>query len=433
MPSPSLPYRHVWRALVPELVLVALAILAYGDTLAFGYAWDDKMLVRLDLSQALERSFQGLHVRPVWYLSYVLTQQLAESAVFEHLVNLTLFALATVLAHRLALAWLERPGAAWIVTLVWMLLPWNAYPVTWIAQRNDLLVFVFGFSAVLALRRGRYLLAWLTLALAMFSKVTVAFVPLYFLWHAFRSGYRRAALAFGLLFITYLALALRGYALYLETAQHLEPLAWSLRMLRFPLHWLEHLALLAVPMPFFLSIGHALFYLIGLAGLLFSSQPANKPAEQQGGARGTGGAATEPADICLLALLASLPTAVTPELRICGFESLFWLLAIARLRSWRSLVPAASALAAVLMAFTVSIAATKPIFDRRPGQPATDEQSSLYPNDYYRLRRQMLLRLVSAAPGTPRDNRGPRAGAEARDFARTAHRLRSRTAGAIRE
>ncbi len=138
MPKPSFPYRRAWRSPVPELVLAALAILAYGETLGFGYAWDDHMLVRLDLRQALELSFQGLHVRPVWYLSYVLTQGLGGSAAFEHLVNLALFVLATVLAYRLALGTLGRPGKAFPVTLVWALLPWNAYPVTWIAQRRCL-------------------------------------------------------------------------------------------------------------------------------------------------------------------------------------------------------------------------------------------------------------------------------------------------------
>ncbi len=377
MPSPPpLALRRLWRSPVPESALVALVFLVYGETLAFGYVWDDHMLVRLGLGDALEHSFQGLHVRPVWYLSYVLSQWLVPSAAFEHLLNLALFALSVVLAHRLARVTLGRRTAAWTVTLVWTLLPWNAYPVTWIAQRNDLLIFVFGFTAVLALHHRRYVLAWLALALALFSKVTLIFVPLFFMWQAQRRGHRRASLAFGALFAAYLALALRAYALYLEPAPHLEQLAWGLRLLRFPVHWLEHLVLLAVPVPFFLGVFQALLYLAGLAGLVLGSRPATRPTGSH--------------DVWILAILASLVTAVTPELRICGFESLFWLLAIARCRRWRSPLPAAIALAAVLAAYGAAIAATKTIFDTRMGQPDAVERPGLYPYDYYRLRREAL-------------------------------------------
>ncbi len=379
-----MPSTRVWRSPFPELALVALVILIYGDTLAYGYIWDDRMLVQLGLRDALERSFDGLHVRPVWYLSYVLTQRLEASAVFEHGVNLALFALATVLAHRLALAMLESRAAASMVTLVWVLLPWNAYPVTWISQRNDLLLFVFGFTAVLAMRRGRYVLAWFCLALAMFSKVTLIAVPLYFIWRARRSGHRLAAVAFSALFVAYLALALRGYLLYLEPAAHLEQVGWLLRLLRFPLHWLEHLVLLAVPVPFFLSILHVLVYLGGFAGLLFSTT-RRRPRED--GRH----------DIWLLAVLASLAAAVTPELRICGFESLFWLLAVAQHRRLRAPLPAAIALAAVLAAFGAGIVATKAIFDTR--QPVSVGNPSLYPNDYYRQRRAVLTGLSKIESG----------------------------------
>lgn len=363
-------------------MLVALVVLAYGNSLGFGYIWDDHLLVQLDLPSALELSFQGIHVRPIWYLSYVLSQQLASSAAFEHFLNLALFAIAAVLAHRVALEMLGRRTAAWVVTLVWALLPWNAYPVAWIAQRNDLLIFIFGFAAILSLRHGKYALAWLLLALALFSKVTIAFLPLFFIWQAHRRGHDRAAMAFGALFVTYLALATRAYALYVEPAAHLESLAWSLRLLRFPLHWLEHLALLAVPIPFFLGTIHALLYLAGLVGVLLSSRARTRRGEP----------APRQYDALKLAILASLMSAVTPELRICGFESLFWLIAIAEHRRWHSPFLAASALTAMLAAYSLSIAATKTIFDTRLSQPAT-EQQNLYPNDYYQLRRGAISSL----------------------------------------
>ncbi len=389
MPSPRQLSPRVTRFPFPDLALVALALLTYGDTLAYGYIWDDLMLVELSPREALARSFEGLHVRPVWYLSYVLTQSLGASAVFEHGVNLALFALAATLAYRLALSILGRPGAAWLVTLVWVLLPWNAYPVTWIAQRNDLLLFVFGFAAVLALRRDRYGLAWCLLALAMFSKVTAIAVPIYFIWRSHRRGHPLAAAAFATLFVIYLGLALRGYLLYLEPASHLEQAGWLLRWLRFPLHWAEHLVLLVVPAPFFLGTFHALVYLAGLIGLVFSMTTRRAAPEALGDRQDARPADADRRDVWVLAFLASLAAAVTPELRICGFESLFWLLAIAQHVRPRSPLPAAIAGVALLVAYGAGISATKKIFDTR--QQVSESNPSLYPNDYYRWRRTVLI------------------------------------------
>ncbi len=380
MASPRQLSSRVSRSPFPDLALVAVVLLTYGDTLAYGYIWDDLMLVELSPREALARSFEGLHVRPVWYLSYVVTRHLWASPVFEHGVNLALFALAAVLAYRLALSILGRSSAAWLVTLVWVLLPWNAYPVTWIAQRNDLLLFIFGFAAVLALRRDRSGLAWCLLALAMFSKVTAVAVPIYFIWRSHRRGHTRAVAAFATLFAVYLGLALRGYLLYLEPAAHLEQAGWILRLLRFPLHWAEHLVLLVVPAPFFLGAFHASVYLAGFIGLALS-MTKRRPAETSDTGR---------YDVWVLAFLASLAAAVTPELRICGFESLFWLLAIAQ--HWRphSPFPAAIAGVVVLAAYGVSISATKAIFDTR--QQVSESNPSLYPNDYYRWRRTVLVK-----------------------------------------
>ncbi|MEM7350221.1 MAG: hypothetical protein AAF657_05410 [Acidobacteriota bacterium] len=371
-----------WRSLVPGASLAVLSLLVYLETLSFGYIWDDQLLVELDWAGALERAFNGLHVRPLWYLSYVVSQSLSPSPVFEHAVNLALFSLSVVLAHRVALGFLA-PRAAWLVTVVWTLLPWNAYPVTWIAQRNDLLVFVFGFASLLAGRQQRYRLAWLLLAAGLFSKITLIAVPLYFVWWAWREGRERVAAAFLALFLGYLTLALRGYLLYFEPGPHLAPASWILQQLRFPAHWLEHLVLLVVPLPFFVGIGHAALYLFGLAGLGVSSRAVSKQESP-----------TDPREAWILAGLASLAAVATPALRICGFESLFWLIAIAQVRRWRFCVPAAVSLALIVAAYAISLQATKPIFDSRIARPASEGRPSLYPNEYYRLRRAWLRELA---------------------------------------
>ena len=376
--------RSAWRSLGPDLTLVALPILVYIEALEFGYIWDDHLLVSLDLAAALERSFQGLHVRPLWYLSYVVTQRLSESAVFEHALSLALFVVGSLLAHRVARIYLAR-RAAWWVAVVWTLLPWNAYPAVWIAQRNDLLVFIFGFAAVLAGERRRLGLAWMLVALGVFSKITLFGLPLYFVWLARREGRRGTAAAFLALFLGYLALALRGFLLHFEPGPHLAPASWVLQQARYPAHWLEHMLLLLVPLPFFVGAAHGLLYLSGLLGLVASSRAADRtsPGRRR--------------EVWLLAVLASLAAAVTPTLRISGFERLFWLVALAQARSWRSPLAALS-LAAVLAAYGISLRATKPIFDSRVLRPVSEGRPSLYPNEYYRLRRAWLRHLVYGVP-----------------------------------
>ena len=375
------------RSPIAELSLVALVGLLYGDALGYGYLWDDHWLISLRPTDILASSLQTLHVRPIWYLSYVLSQGLVASAAFEHLVSLAMFALSVALAFRLAVAFGCRRPVAWAIAAIWALLPWNAYPAVWIAQRNDLLMFLFGFSALLLMRRERWGLAWLCMALAVLSKSTIAFVPLFFAWRAREKGLRRTALAFVVLFTVYMGLSLRAYVLYLEPSAHVEQLSWLLRLARFPLHWLEHMLLLALPVPFLLGIAHTAIYAVGLVGFLVTSR------------RATGGPGVESVgrDLWLLALFASLPAMVTPELRICGLESLFWLLVLARMRAWPP--RAALALAVLLGAYAAGSMATKTLFDTRRVAPSSEERHDLYPNDYYRQRRELLSSWFGSGAG----------------------------------
>ncbi len=384
-----------------DLSLVALALLTYWPGLRFGYIWDDFLLIDLDAAGAWELAFQGLHFRPVWYLSYVLTQQVSESAVFEHGLSLAMFALSVLLAFRVAQVFLEKRGAAWLVTVVWTLLPWQAYPAIWIAQRNDLLIFIFGFSAILALQRQRYVVAWFLLTIAVFSKITLMFVPLYFVWKAHRDRRRRAVVAFLALFLVHLGFALRGYLVHFEPGPHLAPATWMVQQLRFPAHWLEHMLLLGVPVPFFVGFGHAALYLSGVVGLIACTQSVVcQPVELQAVEKDAGASPRWRSEVWVLAGLASLAGAATPALRICGFESLFWLLGLARIRRWRWPLPAAASLIVVLAAFGISLRATQPIFDNRIERLESEGRPSLYPNEYYRLRRAWL-RGPAYDPGEP--------------------------------
>ena len=87
--------------------------------------------------------------------------------------------------------------------------------------------------------------------MAVFSKITAAFFPLYVTWKMRAAGKRRLAIGMLLVFVTYLALAITTYLRVQEGGEHLANVSLVVGMLRFPAHWAEHFGLLVVPAPFF--------------------------------------------------------------------------------------------------------------------------------------------------------------------------------------
>jgi hypothetical protein len=100
-------------------------------------------------------------------------------------------------------------------------------------------------------------------------------------------------------------------------------------------------------------------------------------------------------DLLVLALLASFPSVVTPQLRIVGLQSFFWLLlAIGALEPTRVRCFRAG-IAALLASFVVGIEATKRIFDTgHHDLRATVHREQLYPNTWYETKRDLLIRLL---------------------------------------
>lgn len=389
-------------------LLVIVAMVAFGDVLDYGYIWDDHLLVELSIADVIENLRGSLHFRPIWYLSYSISGAMVESAVFEHAVNLGLFLLAVILAHRVAELFLDSSWRAFAVTLVWILLPWNAYPVTWIAQRNDLLIYVFGLSALIALYRERYVTSAVLMTLAVLSKPTIAFLPLFFFWKARTASRNGIAILLLALVVSYWSVALLNYAAYFSPDDHLEAAATALRVMRFPLHWAEHLVTLALPLPFILGVSHGGLYLAGVIGLLAGGLRRDAVAQMAQGRR--------PLDVLMIALLVSIPTMVTPELRICGLESLFWLTLVAMLLKMPRKIVAIPCFAALLTSYAIGLGATKTIFDTRSDPPGVEgPERSLYPNDYYAARRQFLLDLARRWKLIPTQNAPPPVGSTERE------------------
>jgi len=374
--------RGGYRRWLPEASLALIVLILYAETIGYGYCkWNDEELVILTWREALNEAFYGLHVRPIWYFSYVITNSLGLSPHFDHVVNLILFIASAFLAHRVARVFLPERKRAFLVALTWILLPWNAYPASWIAQRNDLLIYVLGFLAILAFYRDCHGLSFLYLTGAVFSKVTVAFVPLFFVFKALRRRSWAITVCFTGLFLSYALLAFHNYVKYFPDGGGVGQLALPARVAVYPLHWLEHVFLLIVPLPFFVSYLQGFIYATGVVGLAVGCTLARR-RQQAPGSR----------DLVAIALLTSALSLVSSELRICGFESLFWIILLVRHAENRKRMLTAISCALVLVAYVWGIQVTKPIFIAP--ENGTAGPRYFYPNGYYEVRKDAVLNLM---------------------------------------
>ena len=129
-PTESPPSRNfvICRRWMPDVLLALVILLLYTETIWYGYCkWNDRKLVILTWSGALKEAFYGLHVRPIWYFSYVITNSLGQSPHLDHIVNLILFIMSTFLAHRVARVFIGVRKRAFLATLTWVLFD-HPYP-----------------------------------------------------------------------------------------------------------------------------------------------------------------------------------------------------------------------------------------------------------------------------------------------------------------
>ncbi|MBI2943544.1 MAG: hypothetical protein HYY25_05030 [Candidatus Wallbacteria bacterium] len=378
-----------WRARAFLLLLVALV---YGDAAGYGYVNDDFGLIHVTWREAIDRSLNSLLFRPVWYLSFALTNSLVQSPLVDHLFNLGLFALAVTLAHELALRRTGSDRAALFAAAGWTLLPWTAFPVVWISQRNDLLMFVFTFAALASADGIRPWRSLPLMALGLMSKETVMLVPAAFALRFWRSGQRRLAVGFVLLMAAHLAIQLHHYSHYHTQyeAPHLAKLSVAVRAANAASHWVEPMVTQLVPLPFFTGLPHAALHLLGLVLLAASiGRRPDRPPDL---------------DMLLIALLASFPSVITPQLRIVAFESFCWLVFFAGFLAPRRKSLFGAALLCLGVASLAGIVATKRNFQTPFFEPhsAGRWDDTYYPNRYYSQKREFLLRLLGSRADSPR-------------------------------
>ncbi len=185
------------------LLIVALCLAVYGNTIGHGFVYDDTRVVEgnffIRQGKNLAALFNGRYFtvsgeityRPAVTLSYFLDYALWKSrpAGF-HLTNVLLHALNSVLVYFLFRRLLIRQAAALAAALLFAVHPIASEPVNAVSFREDLLCFAFSLAAFLAYLAfppgGRGSRKYFPLCLAFFlsallSKETAAILPLLFL------------------------------------------------------------------------------------------------------------------------------------------------------------------------------------------------------------------------------------------------------------
>ena len=169
-----------------RLLLVLLAVnLFILPSLSFGYMEiDDFQLIQSSLATRDQGIFwRFLYARPVWVLSYPLVSALSDTALAHRLTALLLVNWIVFFAYRLI-----RHYKAWpLVILATVFHPAFLFPISWIAQRSDLLLILFAMLAFTHISRRR---GMLFLALSDLAKSPFVFHNLFY---AFRAWKNRAS------------------------------------------------------------------------------------------------------------------------------------------------------------------------------------------------------------------------------------------------
>jgi hypothetical protein len=176
--------------LLPKAKFIAIAAglilffwVTYFDSLFWGYKVDDIEKLTLSWREWFQNPFV-LAGRPVWGLSYLLTKEISPSPLFQRTVNL--FLLSSIIC---VFVWYIYQNRMSIVSCLFLAAalshPSFIWPITWIAQRNDLLLILFTGLSLLTLR-NRWSIFFLIFALA--AKTPFVFQSLLFSWRYFRAG-----------------------------------------------------------------------------------------------------------------------------------------------------------------------------------------------------------------------------------------------------
>lgn len=296
-----------------KIILLVLVLILYGDSIFFGYISDDFTAIKFNLYNSIYESIYGIYFRPVWYLSYVVTNFFFHSSFFDHLVNIILFIYCSILLFNYTQKYYSI-NKSFLAVSIWISLPWMVFPTVWISQRNDLLLIIFAILSLNYYNVNKNL-SKLYLVLSFLSKTNSFILPTYFLILALKEKKKKDTIFYVILQIVFLLISYRS--LIKSTSPPYTPYI-DLNFIESILNKITHLIISLttqiLPIPFFINIYHFIFYSIVLI-ILIKNLKKNKITKR-----------FILSDNFILFLIFWLPSIATSELRIMTLCSYFLIL-----------------------------------------------------------------------------------------------------------
>ena len=300
------------------IILFITSVLLMFDTIFYGFVSDDFSLVSSDFREAISSSL-GVHFRPFWYLSYPLLNLISSSSYSHHIFNIVLFILSIYLAYKY-INIKKTKLFSFISVLIWITLPWMVFPVTWISQRNDLLMIVFLLISLIQFEKQKTYSSMVFLFFGFLSKVNCFLLPLYFIFKSFKKS-KSDFYKYILIQIVFFLISLRSYlvSLNLSSNIHLKNLSFQESIMNKIVHLFTGVTTQLFPIPYFTSKTHfglyLLLFLFGLYLVINNKNPLLSFIKKN-------------YDYLILFIIFCFPLIINSELRISTFTSLFLIVSI---------------------------------------------------------------------------------------------------------
>ena len=291
------------------LLILLFIIILYGETIYYGYIWDDFDLVILKFNDIIDKTLNTYLIRPVMFFSYFLSNLFYSSSVLDHIVNIVLFALAAKLVFDFTTK-THNKLVAFLIMIVWISLPWLSHTIIWIAQRNDTLMIIFSMLAIKYDGNKQTLKSCVFLLLSVFSKITSFLLPLFLIYKNRKN--KKKVLIYSFIQALFLCIGLLSFLREGTKLPHLAELSFTDSVLLKFFHVFEGILTQVIPFPYFFSQIHFTVYVIILVVVLIFLKYNHRITSQK-------------KELALLFLIFSIPLAINSELRIAIASSYFFI------------------------------------------------------------------------------------------------------------
>ena len=313
-------YLKASNSLVIILFGIFLIINSFHSIFNYGYGLDDYYLISRSFKEAFLKNFEigGVHFRPIWYLSYPLVNVISNASSFHHFINIFLHFVNCILVYFLTRKFIGNIVPLLVIT-IWSILPWCVIPYIWLAQRNDLLMGFFILLTLLFSNKSDKRFAYLSTILAYLSKSTCLFFPLAYTSNSLLKR-KKSDLLFGIFsFIVFFLIAIvmykNGLAGPLGNVQiETNSLPTFIKVANFFKNFVLSWFLLFLPIPFFTSFSQGIIWLSVSITLLLVLIKYGKFSQDS-------------KYFLFLALLMSITSTITADIRITYMQTLFLIIA----------------------------------------------------------------------------------------------------------